>query len=124
MTTLAEKFREAAQRNVIKYSVGTYEYNFGSAQYDPDTGAVSRTPVSTTVPAARYNITEEKRSQMAYSEKTCIVVMAGLDLGSVIPQIGGEVVFPDQTKHRVVWVEPDQYGAAYFLHVTVNPIGA
>lgn len=124
MTTLAEKFKEAAQKNVAKFSIGTYTYKFGSTQYDPDTGTVSRPSSSVNVPAARYNITEEKRAQMAYSEKTCILAIAGNDLGSVVPKIGGEVVFPDQTKHRVVWVEPDQYGAVYFLHVTVNPIGS
>jgi len=124
MTSLGDKFKEAAKKSVAKYSIGTYSYKFGSSVYDPDTGAVSRAPTSKDVPAARYNITKDKRDQMSYTDDTCIVVIAGLELGDVVPQIGGIVVFPDLTKHRVVWVEPDQYGAAYFLHVTVKTVGS
>ena len=123
MTTLADKFLTAAQKTVLKFSVGTYTYQDVSGEtYDTDTGVVDRPVVETQVPAAVYAISDDKRAQMTYSEDTCIVSMAGLDLGSVIPAVGGLVIFPDGTKHRIVLVESDQYGAAYFLHVTVTPL--
>lgn len=124
MTTLGDKFKAAAQKNVLKFSIGTYDYQKLSSSYDPDTGDVTNAESVVKIPAARYNISDDKRASMSYSEETCIIVMAGLDLGSVVPKTGGIIIFPDDTRHRVVYVEPDQYGAAYFAHVTVTPIGA
>ena len=125
MTTLAEKFTAAADRAVAKFSVGTYTYKEITGEtYDPDTGVVTRPEVTVSVPAARYNIADDKRAQMSYSERTSIVVMAGADLGAVVPQVGGLVIYPDGSRHRVVYVESDQYGAAHFLHVTRFPDGS
>lgn len=125
MTTMREKFTVAAQRTVAKFSEGLYTYQDVSGEsYNTDTGKVARPTVDTIIPAAVYAVSAEKQAMMTYSEKTCIVAIAGLDLGAVIPAVGGLIVFPVGTKHRIVHIETDQYGAAFFLHVTVTPIGA
>jgi hypothetical protein len=125
MTALSDKFKQAAQKVVAKFSVGDYSYQDISGEtYNADTGTVTRVPITTLVPAARYEVDEDKRASLSYSEDTCIVAMAGLDLGAVVPKVGALVVFPDTTRHRIVYIERDQYDACYFLHVTETPIGS
>ena len=122
--TRTELFRAAAASTIGKFSVGTYQYLDATETYDTNTGLVSRVVTTTNVPAARYSIRADKRAQMSYSEDTCIVAIAGTDLAAVVPEVGGIVIFPDATRHRVVYVEFDQYSAAYFLHVAVTPDGS
>jgi hypothetical protein len=123
--SLADEFKEAAKELIDEFYSGEYTYLFPSSEsYDPNDGSVTSPETPKTIPAARYNISTEKKATMSYSEDTCIVVMAGIDLEEVVPEAGGAVVFPEGTRHRIVLVEPDQYGAAYFLHVTRTPDGA
>lgn len=126
MSTLGDKFREAARDIIYKFSTDEHElHHIVSESYDTNAGMVTRDEVIVPLPAARYELSDDKRRNLPYSEDTCIVAVAGLDLGAVVPKVGDLVTFPNSTlRHRVVWVVPDQYGAAYFLHVAETADGS
>ena len=114
MTTLNDKFREAAQKTVRKFSIGDYIVEAGVEKvYDTDTGSYTVTSSQVTVPMAKVDIHDSDTSNAAYPSGSFVLVAAGLDLGSVDPSIGDKITTPDGEVVRIVDKKFDQYKAKY-----------
>lgn len=121
--TLAEEFSLLARELTEEFSVGAYAYTFIEKEYDATTGESQKDYISVrNLNAARYDHREEERTDRTFSEDVWTVVVAGYELGNVVPQIGGIVEFPDSSEHTVLAVDYDQYAAAYFIIVKKKAI--
>ncbi len=118
-TTFGQEMVELAQELTEEFSeeigLSTLKRPNGQA-YNADTGAYTETFLDYTAYMVFENIQAEEVQNIDYMKEHEQCTVAGDDL-TVTPQNNDIVQKPDTTKHRVVNVLTDQYGAAYIMHI-------